>query len=180
MTMKYGEFTIIYDVEPSSLITSMLIWFKCTPPNPKYVFLFEDGEIREYDDTIPDFHFHFFNSILHPPPLHFEKSIKPDQCNRFIYFQKRTNTEYPHNCLSEFNQLFHLYPKYDHSLNIESDYNCIYYHHKTSPGKPEIFGIVRIKSGECMPRFQFTYDSNEFTKEEIIYLIRHIMSRRME
>ena len=176
MTIKYGEFTIIYDVEPS-LLTSMLIWFKCPPPNPKYVFLFEDGEVCEYDDKTPDLQFKFLDSIIYPIPLHFEKSIKTDQCHQLIYFHKRTNIERPHNSLSEFNQLFHLYSKYDSRMNIESDYNCIFYHYKTPPGKPDIFGIVRIKSSECMPRFQFAYDSNEFTKEEIIYLIHYITSK---
>jgi hypothetical protein len=42
--------------------------------------------------------------------------------------------------------------------------------------KPEIFCIIRIKSNEYMPRFQFAYDSDEFTKEEIVYLIHTIFN----
>ena len=34
-----------------------------------------------------------------------------------------------------------------------------------------MFGLVRIKSTEQMPRFQFAYESDEFTKEEIKYFI---------
>jgi hypothetical protein len=56
------------------------------------------------------------------------------------------------------------------------DYNSIYYCHKKSL-KPEIFGIISIKSNEYMPRFQFAYDNDEFTKEEIIYLINNIFNR---
>ena len=39
-----------------------------------------------------------------------------------------------------------------------------------------MFGLVRIKSTEQMPWFQFAFDSDELTKEEIIYLIHHIFN----
>jgi hypothetical protein len=44
----------------------------------------------------------------------------------------------------------------------ESKYNCY------KSFKPEIVGLIRIKSTEQMPRFQFAYDSDEFTKEEVM------------
>jgi hypothetical protein len=56
-------------------------------------------------------------------------------------------------------------------MNTESKYNCY------KELKPEIFGIIRIKSNEYMPRFQFAYDSDEFTKEEIVYLIHYILNQ---
>ena len=58
-------------------------------------------------------------------------------------------------------------------MNIKSVYNSIYYCYRDLT-KQEIFGIIRIKSNGYMPRFQFAYDSDEFTKEEIVYLIHHI------
>jgi hypothetical protein len=42
--------------------------------------------------------------------------------------------------------------------------------------EPEIFGIVRIKSNEYMPQFKFAYDTDEFAKEEIVYLIHTIFN----
>ena len=56
-------------------------------------------------------------------------------------------------------------------MNILSKYNCIYDCYKSGL-IPEIFGLIRINSTEQMPRFLFAYDSEEFTKEEIIYLVQ--------
>jgi hypothetical protein len=40
----------------------------------------------------------------------------------------------------------------------------------------DVFGIIRIASSDHMPRFQFAYDTTEFTKEEVCYLIHHIFN----
>ena len=99
-------------------------------------------------------------------PMYFKKTIKTDKEKYLqIYFKKG---------IICFNQLFTNFPKYKSDMTIESKYNCIYDCYKSSI--PEIFGLVRIKSTEQMPRFQFAYDSDEFTKEEIIYLIHHIFN----
>ena len=74
----------------------------------------------------------------------------------------------------DFRPLFDSF-NYDASINTSSRYNSIYYCHKES-NMPEIFGLLRIKSSEIMPRFRFAYDSNEFTKEEVIYLINYIFN----
>jgi hypothetical protein len=173
MTIKYGEFTIIYKKE-QTIIQNLLNWLKYEDKlsnSSKYIFLFDDGEICEYGDKNEDFHFKFFNSVFHKIPLHFQKNT-----NNNIYFYKKPIDEKNYNCFLDFNELFSLYSKYDFSVNIESDYNCIYYCNRNSL-KLEIFGIIRIKSNEYMPRFQFAYDSNEFTKEEIIYLIHYIFTK---
>ena len=60
-------------------------------------------------------------------------------------------------------------------MSIPSCYNGIYYCYKSNE-KPEIFGIIRIKSNEYMPRYQFAYDDEEITKEEVIYLINYIFN----
>lgn len=172
MTTKYGECTIIYNQE-QSIITRLLVWLKDeehAQKNCNYIFLFDDGEICEYDDKIINFNFKFCNSLLSTMPLYFEKNINKET-KKQVYFYKETT----HNCLLDFNQLFSLYSKYDYRLNITSGYNGIYYCHKNSL-KPEIFGLIRIKSNEYMPRFQFAYDSDEFTKEEIVYLIYTIFN----
>ena len=74
-----------------------------------------------------------------------------------------------------FNQLFRSYLKFNTLMNIQSVYNCIYYCYKNG-AESEVVGLIRIKSSDQMPRFQFAYDSDEFTKEEIIYLIHYIFS----
>ena len=100
-------------------------------------------------------------------PIYFEKTIKTKDKKKhlLIYFEKKIKC---------FNQLFTNYPKYKSDMTIVSKYNCIY--DCCTSLKPEIFGLVRIKSTEQMPRYQFAYDSDEFTKEEIIFLIHHIFN----
>jgi len=155
MPIKYGELTIVKDEQPK---TSLFYWLTTDYLEKyKYIFLFEDGEIC---DTILDFHFNFLDSIK-CLPRYFEKIINEKK----IYFDKEINTS---------DNLFIANPKYKSDMIIESTYNCIYFCFKSS--MPEIFGLIRIKSSEQMPRFQFAYDSDEFTKEEIIYVIHHILS----
>jgi hypothetical protein len=100
-------------------------------------------------------------------PLHFMK-----QTNE-TYFLKCRELDIPIISLLDLTQLFST--KYDNNLIMNSKYNCIYncYKHKF----PDVFGIIKIKSTELMPRFQFAYDSDEFTKEEIIYLIYTIFNK---
>lgn len=177
MSIKYGDLTIIYNKkEQPDIFTRMLMWFTEDPlpqPKAKYIFLFDDGEICEADDKL-DYKYNFLNSALSVMPVYFEKTINPTENinSKHIYFRKNIDSENP-NSFSSLNQLFSLYSKYDCSSNIKSDYNGIYYCHK-SISKKEIFGLIRIKSNDLMPRFQFAYDSDEFTREEIVYLIRRI------
>ena len=56
---------------------------------------------------------------------------------------------------------------------MQSDCNIIYHSYKVGT-QPEIFGLIRIKSNEHMPQFQFAYDHEEFTKDEIMYLIHYM------
>jgi hypothetical protein len=194
MTIKYGELTIIKDTEQSTL-SSLLYWItneEYKVKKSKYIFLFDDGEICDAEDKLlGNFNFSFLNdinldllpfsftnSIRYKLPIYFEIKSKESK-ERRIYFHKgmdvKTSTS-----LLDFNQLFTSYSKFKCDMNILSEYNGIYYCHKfllnSETNKPEIFGLIRIKSTEQMPRFQFAYDSDEFTKEEIIYLIHHIFN----
>jgi hypothetical protein len=176
MSIKYGELTIIYNKE-QNIFTNLLIWLKYRekpPNNSKYIFLFDDGEICDSDDKFKDFHFKFCNTVLSVMPLYFEKTIKNiDSLNNTYFYKKPIQKD--KKMVLDFNELFSLYSKYNKCLNIESSYNSIYYCHKNL-SKPEIFGLLHTKSNEYMPRFQFAYDSDEFTKEEIVYLIHHIFN----
>jgi len=168
MSIKYGELTIIKDNEQINL-SSLLYWItneEYLGKKPKYIFLFDDGEICDAEDKLLDFHFNFLDDFMSVLPIYFEKTIKTGKEKHLcIYFEKG---------IKGFNELFTNYPKYKSDITIQSKYNCIYDFCKSS--KPGIFGLVRIKSTEQMPRFQFAYESNEFTKEEIIYLIHHIFN----
>jgi hypothetical protein len=72
-----------------------------------------------------------------------------------------------------FSNFFNNYTKYSNQNLVVSKYNSIYYNYNNL-GESQIFGIVGLKSSESKPRFQFAYDSDEFTKEEIIYIINYI------
>jgi hypothetical protein len=195
MTIKYGELTIIKDIEQSTL-SNLLYWItneEHKVKKSKYIFLFDDGEICDAEDKLlGNFNFSFLNDInldlipfsftnsfMSKLPLSFEIKSKKSE-NRRIYFLKGMDTEKTLGSLLDFNQLFKSYSKYMSDMKILSVYNCIYYCHKfllnSKTNQPEIFGLIRIKSTEQMPRFQFAYDSDEFTKEEIIYLIHHIFN----
>ena len=159
MTIKYGELTIIIN-KPNKL-KSLVSWITNTEyEKTKYIFLFENGEICDSEKVV-DFYFKFLDSFASPVPIYFEKTINTPRLQ--IYFDKK---------LKNFNELFAGYSKYKSDMIIISKYNCIYDCCRSSPEK---FGLVRIKSTDQMPRYQFAYDSDEFTKQEIVYLIHHII-----
>ena len=178
MPIKYGELTIIYNKEEATILSSFLTWLKYEnrPPNKsKYVFLFDDGEICDSEDKLIDFNFKFVDCDSSVMPRYFEKKKENRLSDYRFYFYKEPIKDKNNNSSLIFKPLFSPYANFDVSINIASVYNSIYYCHKDCT-KPEIFGILRIKSNEYMPRFQFAYDSDEFTKEEIVYLIHHIFN----
>jgi hypothetical protein len=177
MNIKYGDLTIIYNPEKPSIFTQIINWINSgderPPTESKYIFLFDDEYICDSDKQITDYNYEFLNSASSPLPYYFKK-IENNKDRNHIYFLKDSIIK-KYNYYLDFNELFSSYSKFNFLINIESNYNCIYYHHDIL-SKPEIFGIVRIKSNIDMPRYQFAYDSNKFTKEEIIYLIRTIFN----
>ena len=172
MTIKYGELTIMYSIKEQSMVETFFSWIneeeqKLEPS--KYIFLFDDGIISD-ETTIKDFKYKFLNSYLKGMPLYFQQTLK---IKNNTYFCKSNYEEKIQKI--DFDNLFMSYPKYDSSVNIESAYNEIYYCHTISE-KSDIFGIKRIASSDLMPRFQFAYDTAEFTKEEVMYLLHYIFN----
>jgi hypothetical protein len=176
MPIEYGELTIIYNKEETTLFTNLIMWlnYDVTPPKAsKYVFLFDDGEICDLDDNFKDLNFKFLNSTSNSMPVYFQK--KSDKSYNKTYFYKNPIEDENNKRSIDFKKLFSAYTNFSKKISIASIYNCIYYCHKSST-KPEVFGIIRINSNDYMPRFQFAYDSDEFTKKEIIYLIHYIFN----
>lgn len=166
MTIKYGELTIIINKE-ETIIDAFFNWVnnKTKIEQHTHIFLFDDGII--FDDTsIKDLKFIFLTSFLNMMPRYFEIPLK----NK-TYFCK-SNTEQKIN----FDNLFKSYSKYNPSVNIEESlYNEIYYCNKNLE-QQDVFGIKQIPSSEYSRRFQFAYDSEIFTKEEISYLLHYIFT----
>ncbi len=183
--MKYGELTIIYDNDTQTDIFSKLVSWLNDIYNPiaEYIFLFEDGEIYKKHDNIKDFvnfNYIYTNGIFTDKlPSVIRKQYNSNNINDIIWFYKTpikiNDNENDKSYTLNFKNLFAGYNKYHISIRSESIYNCIYYKHKydTKEGiiKPDIFGIMHIKSNKYKPRFIYAYDSNEYTKEEVMYLI---------
>ena len=169
MSIKYGEVTIINDTQINIFnnISKWLGFEKLSTKESKFVFLFEDGDIYDMNN-LKDYNFKFINNNnLFLLPVYFDKNNKR-------YFYKKPIMKDNHYRL-DFTQLFNSYKNYNSSINMESYYNCIYYCNKSSD-KKDVFSILRIKSSNIMPRFNFAYDNNEFTKDEIIYIIHYILT----
>jgi hypothetical protein len=168
MTIHYGELTLRIE-QPA--------WyniFAYSSSPVSYIFLFENGEI--YDHTqVSNMNFNYLHSYLFPVPNYFNKTV--EKKNNKTYFNLSSTAKLD---LSLFKSLFISYRNYTLSNTIESPFNSIYYCHYNSKNELvnlQIFGIVRIKSTDQLPRYQFAYDSNEFTKEEIIYLLYTIFNK---
>ena len=179
MPIKYGEVTIIHDKEQLSIFSNLLLWLKYelyVPNISKCIYLFEDGEIYDEKNKFEDFKFNFTKGeiTINPSPIYFKKNIINKTSYNPIYFSKIEikNNKY---CVSS-KELFSSYSKYNVSIAIPSIYNCVYWCYKSAPFKKEVFGLIRIKSNEYMPRFLFAYDSDEFTKNEVMYLISYIFN----
>ena len=179
MPIKYGELTIVYNKEEISLFTSWLMWLQYEekpPENSKYVFLFDDGEICESSDNWTDLHFKFLGHYnIVGMPRYFEKTNKPSHAQVYFY-KKPVHDEIQKIDRLDFKPLFSSYSNYDGCKRMKSYYNSIYYCHNNAL-QPEVFGIVRVQSNDYIPRFQFAYDTEEFTKEEIIYLLHYIFTK---
>ena len=187
MPIKYGDLTIIHK-ETENVFTTLRTWLgyeKSVTKESKLIFLFDDGEVYDVEDKLKDFKYKFSSICMgFYYPFYFEKTEDTEESKtkhhyKRIYFFKKPLLENEKKRLN-FNPLFSSYTKFNHTLKEPSIYNCIYYCHKyllnSTTNEPEIFGLIRIKSTEQMPRFQIAYDSDEFTKEEIIYLIHHIFN----
>ena len=178
MPIKYGELTIIYNKEEISIFTDLLLWlnYEENPPNKSnYVFLFDDGEVCDSDKNFKDLKYEFFNSTLSAMPRYFQKQKTHKDSRKNIHFYKNPAIDKNNIHSLNFNKIFSSYSKYDHKIITASKYNSIYYCYK-SASQPETFGLIRIKSNGYMPRFLFAYDTDEFTKEEIVYLIYSVFT----
>jgi len=167
MTIKYCDITIIkkYDSWTDNLLANLQYWTGYEPEfseNSDIIILFDDDTIYDLKSNLKDNSLKFFTSHFHFIPPYFEK-------NKNIYFSKKPIKKDNISSLN-FNEIYKFSETYKINKSVSSLYNCIYYCHKNGE-KPEIFSILRIYSNEEKPRFILAYDSDEFNKDEIFYLI---------
>ncbi len=185
MSIKYGEITIHHDENDDNIFKQLFrSWTDheiSANENSKIIILFEDGEIFEMKDKLHDYKYSFCDDIVSCIPFHFEKPKDKDKDKdklRKIYFKKKPFLNDKKQETLKFSDLFGAYKNYSKLASVPSHYNFIYYCHKSLTQK-EVFGCIRIKSTETKPRFQFAYDSDEFSKEEIMYLINYILTKKL-
>jgi len=162
MPIHYGELTILYKKQLP--VNPFLEWLNASYPTKEdqYIFLFDDGEICELEDKKMDFNFEFLR-INNELPRYFKRP-KNSIYKQTYFIQNNPNVD----------DMFSAYSKND--LCIPSMYNGVYFTYKTMV-KPTVFGIKRIKSSDTMPRYQFAYDTDEFTKEETMYVLHSILKK---
>lgn len=170
MPIQYGDLTVIIKPSSYSLLNSWFTWL--TPDDEKSdektkcIFLFDDGEICDAEEKQKDVHFDIsFSGISSDIPYMFRKGKR-------CYFHTILNSNYT---LSSFEPLLGSYSKYKVNNYLISDYNCVYYMFHGSV-KKDIFCMIRTMSTETMPCYQFAYDTDEFSKSEVIHMILHILT----
>jgi hypothetical protein len=178
MNIKYCEITIIHNYEDNWVnnIKNWLGYELFNIENSDIILLFDDDTIYDVSKNLKDFDFQFFvsrnsNDIL---PIYFKN--KKSKIYTPIYF-KTTPFEDENNLTLNFSELFKFYDKYKQYKVVPSIYNCIYFCYKNI-NKPDVFSIVKTYSNEDKPRFLLAYDSEEFDKETIIYLINCIFKNK--
>jgi hypothetical protein len=184
MPIQYGEFTVIHNEEEEGIIKSIFrTWggyeFQALQTS-QIVVLFEDGEICEINDKFKDFNYKFLDDNASATPYHFDKNKSNKEKYERVYFKKSPIEDKDGNKRINCADLFKSYTKYVKQNSIPSKYNFIYYIIDTAKNNPEVFGVIRIKSSESKPRFQFAYDSEHFSKEEVIYLINYIFKNKIQ
>jgi len=167
MPIKYGEITIILDGENETFIrtigrvlfNSELYVYDCSD----IIILFDDNTIYNINDVSTHVNFKFCQSFTQELPLYFD-------CKEKSYFYKQPKITEGRLDLN-FKKIFS--PKIWNKYKlVSSHFNCIY--ESLCGNKPEVFSLVKIFSTAKNPRFLFAYDSDKFTKDEIIYLINCI------
>jgi hypothetical protein len=206
MTIQYGELTLVYEEINQDILTSLWSWFihdtESSFEISKFIFLFDDGEIMDMDKNTSNrlnYNFHYTyttyrysrklpswfqkniedkSNSKHNPIYFIRKKQKQQQEYEYEYEYKDEEQEQQQESISSFlfHKHYHMYPTYDKNKIVSSKYNCIYYCYENG-GESDVFSIVAIKSISTMPRFYFSYDTQKFTKQEIIYIIHVLITQ---
>jgi hypothetical protein len=170
MSIKYGEITIIRDLENESYKTyfARLLGYEpyiCKYDNNKIILLLEDGTISEIDYNIKSENIKFGPSLFTLYPSHID-ILNPLK----MLFYKNSDKVDGIQKLSFYN-IFCSYNKGYKNINKDASiYNCIYYMHSYS-GKQDVLSILKIKSNETKPRYLVAYDDSILSDNDISYII---------
>jgi hypothetical protein len=178
MTIKYAEVTIIFDTVNEGIFTNLSRnWFgteTLCDEETDIIISFDNGTISCVKNDYKDCNFKFYKGLSLLLPVHF--AAKENGKFRHTYFQREPIKKENGNLHLDFKSIIttpELKYKYK---NIASCFNCIYYCHKY--GTQNVFSILKLYSNEDKPRFLLSYDSDEFSQEEIIYLVNCIFKNK--
>ena len=171
--IKYGEISVMHNLD--SILTKLYFFFgydeQYVSEDSTIIIEFDDKEIHNTNNKVYDFTFrHYYDDTYLP------SSFKMN--NHRVYLNKYKND---YSLDVRFTKLFNQFQKYDKNNNLPSYFNGIYFRHQSINGKLckiDKFGIVRLKSYIYSPIYQFAYDSKEFSKDQIIFIINSIFRRK--
>jgi hypothetical protein len=166
MTIEYGEIFIIHDM--NEYLNNIYNWLGVNidiSEETKIIVKFENTEIYEIDNNIKKFNFTIQQSSINFTPLYLKKIInyKDYQAEKIIFNECNDNLYLRLNIIFE---------NYKQNI-VNSKYNCAFY--IIGVDNHTVFGLVSIKSSEIIQRLLFSYDTEIFNKEEILYVINGIL-----
>lgn len=171
MPINFADLTIIHN---DSFITNTLLYFnyeQYSSKDSQMILLFSDDTIINLDN------------ILNKNKISFDGS----NSSQNLFFKKKkmddTYQTYFKKCTTFKNDIEYL--NYDELLGknkigyTPSIFNCIYYKIDFQIGnieriKKDVFGIIHKKSSQYKPLYKIAYDSDEFTKEDVAYIINYL------
>jgi hypothetical protein len=180
MPIKYAEITILFDTKNEGLFTNLkrnwLGYETICEENSDIIISFDDGTLSCVKDEFKDCNFKFFVGISNLLPMHFKRDKRENEKYINVYFARKPEKKADDNLHLNFNKIFSSEIR-KKSKTVGSCFNCIYYCNVGSE-KKEIFSILKLYSNEDKPRFLLAYDSDEFNRDEVIYIVNCIFKNK--
>jgi hypothetical protein len=180
MTIKYAEITIIFDTVNEGIFTNLsrnwLGYETFCDEDSNIIISFDDGTLSCVKDEFKDCNFEFFVGISTLLPMHFGRGKRENEKYRSIYFARNPEKRADGNLHLDFTKIFPSEMTKKYKMN-PSCFNCVYHCHNGSETK-NVFSILKIYSNEDKPRFLMAYDSDEFNRDELIYLVNCIFKNK--
>jgi hypothetical protein len=194
MPIKYGEIFIKHNT--NNLWANAVFWFgydeQPVSEDSTIIVKFDDDDIQEVSNKSTNVNFEFNNDTYYIPTIVTIKRKCRDIDiyinDKYFRIEPKINNDGKRKLV--FRNIFKNYEHYNSNNTVASYFNCIYSKVKVIESEKvveserkaavftvkevEVFSVVRIKSSISSPRYQIAYDSNEFSKDELLVLINYI------
>lgn len=181
MSIKYGEITIIRDLENETYGNYFARVFGYEPSisnenTDKIILLLEDGTISEIETNIKCNNIKF-NHVLSICGMIYPSYIEIKNHKKTIFYKKSEVIDGEQRL--SFTAIFSNYTNFKNTNKEGSCYNCIYYMH-SYPDKKDVFSILKVKSNEAKPRYIIAYDETVLSLSDVYYLINCTFRNKFE